>query len=63
MVELGSLRGSSAPFLTKNPNTVHGGLTMTSASFGNANSGFEVGINQGSIYLSQGKFSKTCKTG
>ncbi|KAJ6114394.1 hypothetical protein N7486_000172 [Penicillium sp. IBT 16267x] len=26
---------------------------MTSVSFGNANSGFQVGINQGSIYLSQ----------
>ncbi|KAJ5667624.1 hypothetical protein N7507_003488 [Penicillium longicatenatum] len=28
---------------------------MTSASFGTANSGFQVGVNQGSIYLSQGE--------
>ncbi|KAJ5286714.1 hypothetical protein N7478_002400 [Penicillium angulare] len=53
MVELRLLGGSSVPILTKNPNTVHGGLTMTSPSFENANSEFQVGINQGSIYLSQ----------
>ena len=35
---------------------MHGVLTRASISFGNANSEFQVGINQGPIYLAPGEF-------
>jgi hypothetical protein len=35
---------------------MHGVLAMASLSFGNANSGFQVGINKGPIYLAPGGF-------
>lgn len=31
---------------------------MSTISFGDANSGFQVGVNHGAIYLSKGKFPK-----
>lgn len=36
-------------------------LTMASISFGQKNSGFQVGVNQGSIYLQQGTISRSYK--